>query len=58
MESEKLQQIVQKQNRLLDGNGRVLVRASGTEEVVRIMVEAETIELCHQVTKIVQSAIE
>lgn len=58
VESEKLQQIVQKQNVLLDGNGRVLVRASGTEEVVRIMVEAETIELCHQVTKIVQSAIE
>lgn len=58
VESENLQQIVQKQNELLDGNGRVLVRASGTEEVVRIMVEAETIELCHQITKIVQSAIE
>src|SRR5699024_12455006 len=29
----------------MDGNGRVLVRASGTEPLVRVMVEAETEEL-------------
>jgi phosphoglucosamine mutase len=29
----------------LDGSGRVLVRASGTEPVVRVMVEAETEDL-------------
>jgi len=28
------------------GNGRVLVRASGTEQLLRVMVEAETDELC------------
>jgi phosphoglucosamine mutase len=27
---------------LLDGKGRVLVRASGTEPLVRVMVEAQT----------------
>jgi phosphoglucosamine mutase len=28
--------------RTLDGSGRVLVRASGTEPLVRVMVEAES----------------
>ena len=32
----------------MDGNGRVLVRASGTEPLVRVMVEAETEELADQ----------
>ena len=31
---------------LIDGRGRVLLRPSGTEPVMRIMVEAETEELC------------
>ena len=26
--------------------GRVLVRASGTEELVRVMIEAKSIDLC------------
>ena len=28
--------------------GRILVRESGTEPLIRVMVEAETDELCHQ----------
>jgi phosphoglucosamine mutase len=32
----------------LDGTGRVLVRASGTEPLVRVMVEAETEDLARQ----------
>ncbi len=30
----------------MNGKGRVLVRPSGTEPLVRVMVEAETEELC------------
>lgn len=37
------------------GNGRVLVRASGTEQLLRVMVEAQTDELCQ---KYVSSIIE
>ena len=32
----------------LDNNGQILVRASGTEPLVRVMVEAENDKLCHQ----------
>ena len=32
----------------LDGSGRVLVRASGTEPLVRVMVEAESEELARR----------
>ena len=32
---------------LLDNNGRILVRPSGTEPLVRVMVEAESDEVCH-----------
>lgn len=39
------------------GNGRVLVRASGTEQLLRVMVEAETDELCKKyVSAIVEVA--
>lgn len=33
---------------LLGENGRILVRTSGTEPLIRVMVEATTDELCHQ----------
>jgi phosphoglucosamine mutase len=35
-------QAVHEREACLDGSGRVLVRASGTEPIVRVMVEAET----------------
>ena len=39
------------------GEGRVLVRASGTEQLLRVMVEAKTDELCKEyVSKIVEVA--
>ena len=33
------------QNRL-EGEGRILVRASGTESVIRVMVESPDMKLC------------
>jgi phosphoglucosamine mutase len=48
---EAIERVEQK----MGGNGRVLVRPSGTESLVRVMVEAETEELCEQfVTEIVE----
>ena len=39
----------QAENAALEGRGRVLVRASGTEELVRVMVEAPTDDEAHDV---------
>ena len=41
----------------LGNNGRVLVRASGTEPLLRVMVEAETQELCKKYVKKVIDAM-
>ena len=41
---------VEEENRRLDGRGRVLVRPSGTEPLLRVMVEAPDDEECEAVT--------
>jgi len=46
MASELLWSAVRKEEEMLGGEGRVLVRASGTEPLIRVMVEAKTQEIC------------
>ncbi len=40
-------------DKLLEGNGRLLLRPSGTENLVRVMVEAETDEICEKMVNMV-----
>ncbi|WP_216831474.1 phosphoglucosamine mutase [Alkalihalobacterium elongatum] len=47
-ENEKVAEVIAKVEAEMAGNGRVLVRPSGTEPLVRVMVEAKTEELCEQ----------
>lgn len=42
----------------LGSNGRILLRESGTEPLVRVMVEAETQELCEKYVDSVVSVLE
>lgn len=42
----------------LEGNGRILVRPSGTEPLVRVMAEAETDEICHDLVYRIVKLIE
>ena len=46
MKSDTLWNAIREEETLLGGEGRVLVRASGTEPLIRVMVEAKTQEIC------------
>lgn len=46
--SEAVKSAVSEAQAILGDKGRVLLRASGTEPVIRVMVEAETKELCEK----------
>lgn len=58
MQSPKVNEAVAAAEKFLEGNGRVLVRASGTEPLVRVLAEAPTDELCQQANQIVLDALE
>ena len=48
MASEALKTAIAREEELLHGEGRVLVRPSGTEALIRVMVEAKTEEIAQQ----------
>ena len=45
LENEKIVQAIEKINAYFDGRGRVLIRPSGTEPLIRVMIEGEDEEL-------------
>lgn len=47
LEDPQVSQWINESETALNNNGRLLVRASGTEPLVRVMAEAETEEICH-----------
>jgi len=49
---------IEKAEALLRDRGRLLVRPSGTEPVIRVMVEADTEELCRECVELVAAALE
>ena len=59
--SDDLRHEVDRINRGLSGRGRVLVRPSGTEPVIRVLAEAETdqeaADLCASITALVQQEL-
>ncbi len=48
LNNERVKERIAEVEARMDGDGRVLVRPSGTEPLVRIMVEAKSEELCKQ----------
>ena len=62
MEDKEILEECEKVEKELEGNGRILLRASGTENLIRVMVEASSDELtdkyCEQVAKIVREKYE
>ena len=58
IENKEVQAIVDKISKELGEDGRVLLRASGTEPVMRIMVEAETNDICNKYVQDVYNVME
>jgi phosphoglucosamine mutase len=61
MESAALLEAIDREQATLQGRGRVLVRASGTEPLIRVMVEApsdqETDAVCRRLTDVVGAVL-
>jgi len=61
MDEEAVREAIEREHAALSGRGRVLVRASGTEPLMRIMVEApnepEADEVCERLVDVVQRAL-
>jgi phosphoglucosamine mutase len=47
-DNPRLAQVTQEVNAELKGSGRILIRASGTEPLVRVMVEAKDLDLAQR----------
>ena len=58
MQSAEVKAAVEKAEKYLEGNGRVLVRASGTEPLVRVLAESPDERLCANANAIVLAALE
>lgn len=58
MASADIKQAVEEAEKFLEGNGRVLVRASGTEPLIRVLAEAPEEKLCTDANAIVLKALE
>ncbi|MBR2067616.1 MAG: phosphoglucosamine mutase, partial [Solobacterium sp.] len=57
LDDAEVQAAIEKVNADLDGNGRLLVRPSGTEPLLRVMAEAETDEICEKEVNLIANII-
>ncbi|MBO4389544.1 MAG: phosphoglucosamine mutase, partial [Lachnospiraceae bacterium] len=58
MNSPAMKAAIDRVNERLSGDGRVLVRSSGTEPLVRVMVEAASDEICKECVDEIAATIE
>lgn len=58
MEDPSIIALIEQVEKEMDGNGRILVRPSGTEPLVRVMAEAPTEEACDAIVDRVASVVQ
>ena len=57
-ENKELMDFVKNKEKEIEGKGRILVRASGTEPLIRVMVEAETQEIVDEYTDVLVKKVQ
>lgn len=57
-DNEKVKAVIEQVEAEMNGNGRILVRPSGTEPLVRVMAEAATAELCEEYVRRIAVVVE
>jgi phosphoglucosamine mutase len=57
LESEQVKAALQQAEQQLNGRGRVLLRPSGTEPLIRVMVEGEEETMVHALTQSIADAV-
>lgn len=57
-DNEKVKEVISQVEEEMNGNGRILVRPSGTEPLVRVMAEAPTGELCASYVERIAAVVE
>ncbi|WP_445490856.1 phosphoglucosamine mutase [Niallia sp. 03133] len=57
-DNEKVKEVITKVEQEMNGNGRILVRPSGTEPLVRIMAEAPTKDLCDAYVNVIGEVVQ
>jgi phosphoglucosamine mutase len=58
LDNEKIKEAIAKVEEKMAGDGRVLVRPSGTEDLLRVMAEAKTQELVHDYVMEIADVVE
>lgn len=58
LENKKIRFAIAEAEKMLNGHGRVLVRASGTEPILRVMAEGDDEALCKECVRAIAEAIE
>lgn len=57
-DNEKVKEVIEQVEAEMEGNGRILVRPSGTEPLVRVMAEAPSAELCQEYVDRIAAVVE
>ena len=58
LENEEIKKAIDNVEKMFEGNGRVLIRPSGTEPLVRVMIEGDNQEILEKEAKKLASLIE
>ncbi|MEW4467226.1 phosphoglucosamine mutase [Parasphingorhabdus sp. JC815] len=58
LDNDKVKSVITEAEKELNGNGRLVIRASGTEPLIRVMAEGDNSDQIHQITERICNVVE